>query len=72
MFCVCLTGLCADPGTVSLESPMVRIIMRFIKAGVVISLVTAAGYPGEPFKYEQRLHGLLQVLAAQVEASFQC
>jgi len=35
-----------DGGTVSRGSPMVDIIVRLLRAGVVVSLVTAAGYPG--------------------------
>ncbi|RLN95938.1 hypothetical protein BBJ28_00020922, partial [Nothophytophthora sp. Chile5] len=31
--------------------------------GVVVSLVTAAGYPGKPQRYEQRLRGILDALA---------
>lgn len=35
-----------DGGTVSRGSPMVDIIVRLLRAGVIVSLVTAAGYPG--------------------------
>ena len=35
-----------DGGIVSRGSPMVDIIVRLLRAGIVVSLVTAAGYPG--------------------------
>ena len=35
-----------DGGSVSRDSPVVDIIVRLLRAGVIVSLVTAAGYPG--------------------------
>jgi len=39
-------------------------ILRLLEAGVVVALVTAAGYGYEAARYEKRLDGLLRVLAA--------
>jgi IMP and pyridine-specific 5'-nucleotidase len=51
-----------DGGTISKSSRMVQIIMELLQRGVVVSLVTAAGYPGNPGRYEQRLRGILEAL----------
>lgn len=51
-----------DGGTISKSSRMVQIIMELLQRGVVVSLVTAAGYPGNPGRYEQRLRGILDAL----------
>ncbi|KAG7392018.1 IMP 5'-nucleotidase [Phytophthora pseudosyringae] len=52
-----------DGGTISKSSRMVRVIVELLRRGVVVSLVTAAGYPGNPGRYEQRLRGILDALA---------
>ncbi|CAH0485831.1 unnamed protein product [Peronospora farinosa] len=52
-----------DGGTVSKSSKMVHIVVELLRRGVVVSLVTAAGYPGNPERYEQRLCGILDALA---------
>lgn len=51
-----------DGGTISKSSRMVQIIVELLRRGVVVSLVTAAGYPGNPQRYEQRLRGILDAL----------
>ncbi|KAL3660310.1 hypothetical protein V7S43_014837 [Phytophthora oleae] len=51
-----------DGGTISKSSRMVQIIVELLRRGVVVSLVTAAGYPGNPGRYEQRLRGILDAL----------
>ena len=48
-----------DGGSVSPGSKMVDIIVRLLRAGIVVSLVTAAGYPGKVERFETRLRGLL-------------
>ncbi|CAI5747048.1 unnamed protein product [Peronospora destructor] len=52
-----------DGGTVRKSSTMVQIVVELLRRGVVVSLVTAAGYPGNPERYEQRLCGILDALA---------
>jgi IMP and pyridine-specific 5'-nucleotidase len=37
---------------------MVQVIVELLKRGTAVSLVTAAGYPGNPSRYEQRLRGV--------------
>ncbi|KAG6611105.1 IMP-specific 5'-nucleotidase [Phytophthora cinnamomi] len=51
-----------DGGSISKSSRMVQIIVQLLRRGVVVSLVTAAGYPGNPGRYEQRLRGILDAL----------
>ncbi|CAE7918136.1 ISN1, partial [Symbiodinium sp. KB8] len=46
-------------GTITPDSPMIPIITSFIRAGITVCLVTAAGYANAPGKYEHRLRGLL-------------
>ncbi|ETV91144.1 hypothetical protein H310_14156 [Aphanomyces invadans] len=53
----------ADGGSISESSDMVTVIVELLKKGLVVSLVTAAGYPGEPQRYEARLRGILDALA---------
>jgi IMP and pyridine-specific 5'-nucleotidase len=43
---------------------MVIVIVELLKRGIVVSLVTAAGYPGKPERYEERLRGILDALEA--------
>ncbi|KAF1773985.1 hypothetical protein JG687_00011427 [Phytophthora cactorum] len=51
-----------DGGTISKSSRMVQVIVELLRRGVVVSLVTAAGYPGNPGRYEERLRGILDAL----------
>ncbi|EQC29746.1 hypothetical protein SDRG_12518 [Saprolegnia diclina VS20] len=57
-----------DGGTISASSEMVQVIVGLLQKGIVVSLVTAAGYPNEPARYEARLHGILEVLAGLTPA----
>ncbi|CAH0481969.1 unnamed protein product [Peronospora belbahrii] len=52
-----------DGGSISKSSEMVQIVVELLRRGIVVSLVTAAGYPGNPARYEQRLGGILDALA---------
>uniref|UniRef100_M4BE62 IMP-specific 5'-nucleotidase 1 n=1 Tax=Hyaloperonospora arabidopsidis (strain Emoy2) TaxID=559515 RepID=M4BE62_HYAAE len=52
-----------DGGSIRQTSRMVQIIVELLQRGIVVSLVTAAGYPGNPGRYEQRLRGILDALA---------
>ncbi|TDH70523.1 hypothetical protein CCR75_002827 [Bremia lactucae] len=51
-----------DGGSISQSSRMVQVIVELLRRGIVVSLVTAAGYPGNPERYEQRLCGILEAL----------
>ncbi|OQR95712.1 IMP-specific 5'-nucleotidase [Thraustotheca clavata] len=51
-----------DGGTISADSEMLKVIVELLKKGIIVSLVTAAGYPGEPHRYEARLRGILEAL----------
>lgn len=51
-----------DGGSITSTSSMTSIIVSLLKRGIVVSLVTAAGYPGQPERYEQRLRGILDGL----------
>ncbi|CAK4633486.1 hypothetical protein LEN26_000235 [Aphanomyces euteiches] len=52
----------ADGGIITDSSEMVSVIVDFLQKGIVVSLVTAAGYPGDPQRYEVRLQGILEAL----------
>ena len=57
----------ADGGTITADSPMIGIITAFIRSGITVCLVTAAGYPNAPDKYETRLRGLLDAFQFAVD-----
>lgn len=44
---------------------MIKLMIDLLRSNVKIAIVTAAGYPGEPEKFEQRLQGLLDVCKAE-------
>ncbi|TYZ66603.1 hypothetical protein PybrP1_008123 [[Pythium] brassicae (nom. inval.)] len=52
-----------DGGVIHAASKMVRVVVELLSRGIVVSLVTAAGYPGAPARYEERLRGILDALA---------
>ncbi|KAI9914095.1 hypothetical protein PsorP6_005946 [Peronosclerospora sorghi] len=52
-----------DGGSINKSSRIVQIVVELIRRGIVVSLLTAAGYPGNPSRYEQRLRGILEALA---------
>lgn len=39
--------------------PQVAHIVSLMRSGIDVAIVTAAGYPGEPERFEQRVAGLL-------------
>jgi len=51
--------LYADGAHMQHDNDMIRLIISMMKAGIHVAIVTAAGYPGEPEKFEQRVEGLL-------------
>jgi IMP and pyridine-specific 5'-nucleotidase len=60
--------LYSDGGVLSFDAPIIPHIVRLLRRGVAVCVVTAAAYPGEPAKYEGRFAGLLAALAFAIEA----
>ena len=54
-----------DGGNFPRDSPLVHDIIALINKGVRVALVTAAGYPGNPERYEMRLSGLFAEMTEQ-------
>ena len=51
--------LYADGSNFPADSKLVKSIIEVLNSGTKVALVTAAGYPNDPKRYEQRLEGLL-------------
>ena len=47
------------------DNEMIALIIRLLQLGVDVAIVTAAGYPGDAARFEQRVHGLLAAFAAR-------
>jgi IMP and pyridine-specific 5'-nucleotidase len=47
------------------DNKMIDKIMQLMELGIHVAIVTAAGYPGEPTKFEGRLKGLVDAFEAQ-------
>lgn len=56
--------LYADGAHMEHDNEMVRHIIDLMRAGVHVAIVTAAGYPGEAARFEERFHGLLAAFGA--------
>ena len=56
-----------DGGVIEVDSPFIIPLVRAARAGIHVSLVTAAAYPGEPKLMERRISGLLKQLAFALE-----
>lgn len=56
-----------DGLTLTVDSPIIPLLVRLMRLDCHISLVTAAGYPDEPHKYEARIAGFLQAMAFAIE-----
>jgi IMP and pyridine-specific 5'-nucleotidase len=54
-----------DGGTVSSGSPMEEIMYKMLERGLFVALCTAAGYPGNHERYEERLKGILDGFKAR-------
>jgi IMP and pyridine-specific 5'-nucleotidase len=54
-----------DGGNFAQDSPLVSDLIQLINKGIRVALVTAAGYPGQPERYEGRLAGLLAEMTAR-------
>lgn len=51
--------LYADGSHIEHDNDMIRLITSLVQNEVHVAIVTAAGYPGAPERFEQRLQGLL-------------
>jgi IMP and pyridine-specific 5'-nucleotidase len=51
--------LYADGADFARDSKLVDLIITLLRFNLQVAIVTAAGYPGNPARYEQRLSGLL-------------
>ena len=60
--------LYSDGGVLQFDAPIIPYVVRLLKRGVAVCVVTAAAYPGEPTRYEARFAGLLAALAFAIEA----
>lgn len=50
-----------DDGTSFTDtSPLIALLITMMRADLRVAIVTAAGYPGDASKYEERLAGLLR------------
>ncbi|KAF9105078.1 IMP 5'-nucleotidase [Mortierella sp. AM989] len=55
-----------DDGTSFTDtSPLIPLLITLMRAGLRVAIVTAAGYPGDAGKYEERLTGLLNCFQSQ-------
>jgi IMP and pyridine-specific 5'-nucleotidase len=60
--------LYSDGGNLSFDAPTIPHLIRLMRMGVRVAVVTAAAYPGMPERYENRLAGLLSAMAFAVDA----
>ena len=51
--------LYADGAHMQHDNDMIRLIIQLMRTNINVAIVTAAGYPGEPERFEQRVEGLL-------------
>ena len=56
--------LYADGAHMEHDNAMIRLIIQLMRANVHVAIVTAAGYPGAPERFEQRVEGLLAAFRA--------
>ena len=57
-----------DGGCLSFDAPTIPYLIRLLRLGTRVAVVTAAAYPGAPERYENRLAGLLSAMAFAIEA----
>ncbi|GLC52785.1 hypothetical protein PLESTB_000668100 [Pleodorina starrii] len=67
--------LYADGAHMEQDNQMIAHIINLMRSNVQVAIVTAAGYPGEPDKFEKRVMGLLEAfrklkLPAEVTSRF--
>jgi IMP and pyridine-specific 5'-nucleotidase len=53
------------PGCAWQDNRMIQLIIDLMNLGVHVAIVTAAGYPGEAERFEQRVQGLLAAFRQQ-------
>ena len=58
----------SDGGTLTFDAPIVPLLVRILRTGVRVAIVTAASYPGQPERFEARLEGLLAAASFAIEA----
>jgi IMP and pyridine-specific 5'-nucleotidase len=51
--------LYADGHHFDTDNAMIEHIITLMRSGIEVAIVTAAGYPGQPEKFEMRVQGLL-------------
>lgn len=51
--------LYADGAHIEHDNQMVALIVSLMRHGIYVAIVTAAGYPGEAERFEQRIEGLV-------------
>jgi IMP and pyridine-specific 5'-nucleotidase len=51
--------LYADGAHMAHDDEMIDLIVRLLVADIDVAIVTAAGYPGDAARFEQRVEGLL-------------
>ena len=51
--------LYADGHHIEQDSQMIRLMLQLMKSNVHVAIVTAAGYPNDAKKFEERVRGLL-------------
>ena len=61
--------LYADGADFARDSKLVVLLVELLRLGKKVAIVTAAGYPGNPARYEQRLSGLLHSFREEQAAS---
>lgn len=64
--------LYADGADFARDSKLVVLLVELLRLGKKVAIVTAAGYPGNPARYEQRLSGLLHSFRQEQAASSSC
>ena len=57
-----------DGGTLAFDAAVIPPLVRLLRAGVAVAVVTAASYPGAPERFEARLRGLLSAASFAVDA----
>lgn len=60
--------LYADGAHMQHDNEMIGHVIDLMRAGVHVAIVTAAGYPNEPERFEERFDGLLAALRYQPKA----
>lgn len=57
--------LYADGCHMDQDNEMVELLIQLMRNGLYVAIVTAAGYPEQPERFEQRMEGLLQMFRDQ-------